>query len=177
MKISTHLFHSAKLCISLKLLCSTKFLNQKIIKLRFSEISMKALLFHCKRYITKISRLSVRPKNLSPEPIRKKGWNCRDCIVVLLTVEKKDSIKKNCDELVREISKMSKEVGHKNIILLPFAHLSNRLADSGKSLKILVNLESLLKKDFNVIRSHFGSHKSLLLDIYGHPGNVRYREF
>jgi len=72
---------------------------------------------------------------------------------------------------------MSKEVGHKNIILLPFAHLSNRLADSGKSLKILVNLESLLKKDFNVIRSHFGSHKSLLLDIYGHPGNVRYREF
>ena len=44
-------------------------------------------------------------------------------------------------------------------------------------LDIRKDIEENLKKEFNVMRAHFGSHKELLLDIYGHPGNARYREF
>jgi threonyl-tRNA synthetase len=138
---------------------------------------MKALLFHCKRYATKIVRLSARPGKITPEKIKKKENLSNDCIVVLLTIERKDKIEKCCLELAKEVAKMSKEVGRKSIVLLPFAHLSNKLANSKKSIDGLNELEKLLRDNFNVVRDHFGSHKSLLLDIYGHPGNARYREF
>jgi threonyl-tRNA synthetase len=72
---------------------------------------------------------------------------------------------------------MSQEVKHKNIVILPFAHLSNNLANSEDGIKAIDFIEEKLKQDYHVIRAHFGSHKSLLLDIYGHPGNARYREF
>lgn len=138
---------------------------------------MKALLFNCKRYATKIVRVSNRPGKINPERINRRGNTSKRCIVVLLTIEKKDKIEKCCQELRKEIVKMSEEVGHKNVVLLPFAHLSNKLADSKKSLAGLDLLEESLQKEFNLLRDHFGSHKSLLLDIYGHPGNARYREF
>ncbi|MFA5061077.1 MAG: threonyl-tRNA synthetase editing domain-containing protein [Candidatus Pacearchaeota archaeon] len=139
---------------------------------------MKTLLFHCKRYVTKIVRISNRPGKINPEKINRKRTFSNECIVVLLTIEKRDKINKCCPELKKEIVKMVREVGHKNIVLLPFAHLSNKLADSKKSLGGLNYLEkSLQEENFSVLRDHFGSHKSLLLDIYGHPGNARYREF
>jgi len=63
------------------------------------------------------------------------------------------------------------------VVILPFAHLSNNLAKAKDGIKIVSFIEENLKKEFNVMRAHFGSHKELLLDIYGHPGNARYREF
>jgi len=133
-------------------------------------------MFHCKRYGTKIVKFSNRPKNIAPEKICKKDQNCKDCVVVFLTVEKGDDIKICSEKIAKEISKMSIEVGHKNIILLPFAHLSSNLADSEKVVLFLDSVEKILK-DFNVQRCHFGSHKSLLMDVYGHAGNARWREF
>lgn len=145
-------------------------------KLWLTFSSMKALLFHCKRYHTKIGKLSNRPKNISPEEITNKIQACKDCIVAFLTIEKNDDAKISAENLAKELNKMSKEVGHKNIVLLPFAHLSNKLAPSEKVIETLDFIEKELK-GFNVSRSHFGSHKSLLLDVYGHPGNARFREF
>ena len=138
---------------------------------------MRALLFHCKRYNTKIDRLSNRPEKISPEEVKKKSQSAKDCIVSLITVEEKDNLKKVCPQISKEISKMSKEIGHPNIVILPFAHLSNKLADSKKGISAINEIEKNLKENHNVIRAHFGSHKSLLLDLYGHPGNARYREF
>lgn len=137
---------------------------------------MKALLFHCKRYAVKIEKISNRPKNICPEKVKCKKQVCKDCIVAFLTVEKDDDPKSCSEKILKELTKMSKEVGHKNIVLLPFAHLSSNL---GPSEKVIENLDLIEKKlaGFNVSRSHFGSHKSLLLDVYGHPGNARFREF
>jgi len=138
---------------------------------------MRALLFHCKNYVTKIEKLSNRPVDIEPEKVREKEQACKDCIVSLVTIEEGDDVKKVSSGLAKEISKMSKEVGHDNIVVLPFAHLSNKLAKARDGIKALDLIEKKLKKKFNVVRAHFGSHKSLLLDIYGHLGNVRYREF
>jgi threonyl-tRNA synthetase len=137
---------------------------------------MKALLFHCKRYGVKVGKLSNRPKDIHPEKIKKKNQNCKDCIVVFLTVEKDDGSADSAKQISKEIKKMSEEIGHKNVVLLPFAHLSNNLAQSEKVLQTLELIEKSLS-EYNVSRSHFGSHKSLLLDVYGHPGNARFREF
>ncbi|MEK6918294.1 MAG: threonyl-tRNA synthetase editing domain-containing protein [Nanoarchaeota archaeon] len=138
---------------------------------------MKALLFHCKNYATRVDRLSNLPKDIEPEEIKEKEQKCGDCIVSLITIEKGDDIEETSSNIAEEISKFCDEVGHKNIVLLPFAHLSNNLAKAKDGIKALDLIENKLKKKFDVMRAHFGSHKSLLLDIYGHVGNARYREF
>lgn len=138
---------------------------------------MRALLFHCHNYKVRVDKLANRPEDITPEEIKEKEQICKDCIVVLTTIEKEDKIEDFCSKLVNEISRMSKEVGHKNIVILPFAHLSNNLAKAKEGILAINLIEKKLQEGFNVIRAHFGSHKSLLLDIYGHPGNARYREF
>ncbi len=138
---------------------------------------MRALLFHCHNYAVKIDRLANRPEDITPEEVKEKEQDCKDCIVVLTTIEKEDKIERSSSQLADEIAKMSREVGHKNIVILPFAHLSNNLARAEEGIKAISLIEDRLKDDYNVLRAHFGSHKSLLLDIYGHPGNARYREF
>ena len=135
------------------------------------------LLFHRKNYSVKIDRLANRPDKITPEEIKEKEQHCKDGIVVLITVESGDETDRFFPDIINEINKMSKEVGHKNIVILQFAHLSNNLAKGKDGITALNFIESRLKKDFNVMRSHFGSHKSLLSDIYGHPCSARYREF
>jgi hypothetical protein len=138
---------------------------------------MRALLFHCRNYKVKIDRLANRPENISPEEVKEKDQIQEDCVVALITVEKGDHLKANCNKLIKEIETMCKEVAHGKVVVLPFAHLSNNLADSSDGIKAMELVENELRKKFEVLRAHFGSHKSLLLDIYGHPGNARYREF
>lgn len=138
---------------------------------------MRALLFHCKNYGVKIGRMADRPKDITPEKVLENEQNCKDCIVALITVENNDNEKKSSSSLSEEVAKMCREVGHNNIVIFPFAHLSSNLAKAKDGIKIISLIEDNLKKEFNVIRAHFGSHKELLLDIYGHPGNARYREF
>lgn len=138
---------------------------------------MKALIFHCKEYKTEIVELANRPIKIKPEQIKNKQQKCKDCIVALITVEKGDQIEKFTSQMAEEIAKASNDVGNRNIAIVPFAHLSNNIAESADSLRALNMIENVLKNNFDVIRSHFGSHKSLLLDVYGHPGNVRFREF
>lgn len=138
---------------------------------------MRVVIFHCKQYQTKIEQFSNRPSNIKPEEIRKKEKDYRDCIAVLITVEKDDDIKKITPRISEEIIKASNEMEEKNTVLLPFAHLSNNLASSEKTIQMLNSIEAELKNKLDVKRDHFGSHKELLLDIYGHPGNARYREF
>jgi len=121
--------------------------------------------------------MSNRPEDITPEEVQEKEQNCKDCVVVLVTLEKNDDIEKVSFELSKEVAKMCEEVGHKNVVILPFAHLSNNLANAKDGIKAMNAIEKELKKKYNVLRAHFGSHKELLLDVYGHPGNARYREF
>lgn len=73
---------------------------------------------------------------------------------------------------------MAHDIGRNSIVVFPFADLSSSLASSSEGLRTLLLVEECLKKDsFDVRRGHFGSHKELLIDVYGHPGNVRFREF
>lgn len=138
---------------------------------------MRAILFHTKKYGAVFDSFATRPAQVRPEQEIKTDQRSENCVTVLLTVEKRDDIECVSSGLAQEINKMCTDVGRDQIVLVPFAHLSNTLADSDLAQNVLSQIEYLLKKDFRVIRAHFGSHKSLLLDVYGHPGNVRYREF
>jgi len=136
---------------------------------------MKALLLHCKNYKSAVTEKATRPKDIQIEEFGNESSECSDCVVALITAEKGDN-PSMVVELIKEISKMAKEVGTKAIALLPFAHLSNNLASATEAITALRKVEEGLKT-FEIHRAHFGSHKELLIDLYGHPGNARYREY
>lgn len=137
---------------------------------------MRALLFHCKNYKTKIDSLASRPREISPEEVNDAEQSCNDCIAALITIKNQNDPKITSQGITDEIIKMSEETGRDTVVILPFAHLSNNLAKSKVAIQVIDLIEIILKEKLKVLRAHFDSHKELLLDIYGHPGNARYRE-
>lgn len=142
-----------------------------------SAYQMKVLLLSCKHFNTKIKKLATRPEGIKPEPVNKKEYFTDKSIVVLITVEKNDDLEDILNKLIDDIKIFSKDTGIKTIVLFPFGHLSNNLASSEETVGFLDLLENKLTNEFEIVRIHFGSHKSLMLDVFGHQGNVRFREF
>ena len=137
---------------------------------------MKALLLHCKDYRIAIGQLANRPKDIKPEVVKEPVQTQQNCILALITVEDGDTIS-STKNLADDITRMAKDMGRTSIVLLPFAHLSNKLADSDTSIAILESARQKLAEQFNVKRGHFGSHKEFMFDVFGHPGNARFREY
>jgi Archaea-specific editing domain of threonyl-tRNA synthetase len=137
---------------------------------------MRSILFHCKSVESAITGLSTRPKNIVHGAFFDKRQCAHNCILVLLTVENGDSEKK-AEFLSKEIIKFLEDTGHQSVFLCPFAHLSNNLASSLDAHKILSKTAFLIENVCTLVEGHFGSDKELLIHLFGHPGNARYREF
>lgn len=139
---------------------------------------MKALLLHAEEYGVSFHSFANRPKGVFLEDLNgNEEQTCTDCVVALISIEKGDEIKA-VRKIVGEIEKMCNEIKRNKAVVVPFAHLSNNLGDPKKSFDFLEKVELYLKEDgFKVMRTHFGSNKSLHLDVYGHAGNARFREF
>ncbi|MFA5992663.1 MAG: threonyl-tRNA synthetase editing domain-containing protein [Candidatus Pacearchaeota archaeon] len=140
---------------------------------------MKALLFNAREYGVKFDSFANRPKEIFHEEINgKEEQNWSDCVVAFITIEKDDNKERVSTGISKAITKMCKEVNRERVAIVPFAHLSNNLGEPSKSFEIFEEIENKLKSlNLEIIRSHFGSNKSLHLDVYGHAGNARYREF
>ena len=140
---------------------------------------MRALLFHAEEYGVSFHSFANRPKGIFKEDVNgKEEQSCNNCVVAFITIEKGDNKKKVSESIAKEIKKMCDEVKRDKAVVVPFAHLSNNLCEPKKSFEILEEIENKLKEmKLKTIRTHFGSNKSLHLDIYGHTGNARYREF
>lgn len=138
---------------------------------------MRSILFHCKYFGSAITGLSTRPDDIIHADFLDKKQSAHDCIVAFVTVEKGD-VPEKARALVLEVLKFCKDTNHNNVFLCPFAHLSNNLAPAKESLIILEKIsEELKSSDVHLTEGHFGSDKELLIHLYGHPGNARYREF
>lgn len=138
---------------------------------------MRALILHANKFGTKVIAKSNWPKGIEPEKRKANSESMKDCLVVFFTVEEGDS-ENQINALYNEIIKTANEVKTNNILIGPFVHLSNNIAKPNIAKELY---EALMKKfentKFAVKSSHFGYHKTLLLDIKGHPGSFRYREF
>lgn len=138
---------------------------------------MRALILHVNKFKTNITEESTLPQGIIPEKRDSLLEEIDEGLVIFFCVEKSDK-NKQLEELYEEIIKSAHEVGAKNLMIAPFVHLSKQIADPEMAKDFY---ETIIKKfendDFIVKSSHFGYHKSLLLDIKGHPGSFRYREF
>lgn len=138
---------------------------------------MRGLLLHANRFQTEVIEESTMPQGIVPEEKKFAVEEMEKCLVCFFTVEKNDN-HEQLDSFYQEIIKTSKEVGTKNLMISPFVHLSNDIASWEDSKAFYERLIDKFKDtDYIVQTSHFGYHKSLLLDIKGHPGSFRFREF
>ena len=138
---------------------------------------MRALLLHANKFQTKITEESNRPGGISPETKKSPVEEMLEGLVCFFTVEENDE-EDSVELFFQEILKTAREVGTKNIMISPFVHLSNKISSPQKAKRFYEDLlEKFKATDYKVSSSHFRFHKSLLLDIKGHPGSFRYREF
>lgn len=138
---------------------------------------MRSLILHADKFITKVIEESKWPKGINHEKRKSDSEEMKKCLVVFFCVEEGDS-EKQVDAIYNEILKTAKEIKTKNLMISPFVHLSNKIAKPEVSKKLYEKLMGkFIGSDLVVKSSYFGYHKSLLLDIKGHPGSFRYREF
>lgn len=135
----------------------------KILSLHVDYINFKPL----KKALKKIGALSETEK---------KGRKEGESLVILTAVESGDSIEKSAKELVKNIKDIAGKVKAKNIVLYPYAHLSNTLASPEVAVGVLEKAEKELKKDFRVVRAPFGYYKEFELKVKGHPLSELSRE-
>jgi threonyl-tRNA synthetase len=126
----------------------------KILTLHTDYIKFKPL----KKALKSIKDLSDKDK---------KEKSVKDALVVLTAVEKGDS-KGIVSKFVSEIENIAKQVKTKNIVLYPYAHLSNNLGSPEMASEILIETEKALK-GFKVTRAPFGYYKEFELKVKGHP--------
>lgn len=134
---------------------------------------MKILTLHCD-YI-KFKPLKKAIKN--PENIKDDDEKLvQECLVVLTAVEHGDD-QKVFDQYIEAIRKTAKEVKTTNIVLYPYAHLSNKLSAPDIALKTLEEAEKILAQDYKVSRAPFGYYKTFELKCKGHPLSELSKEF
>lgn len=138
---------------------------------------MRSLILHADKFATKVIEESKWPKGIDPEKRKSDSEEMEKCLVVFFCVEEGDG-EKQVDAIYNEILKTADEVKTKNLMISPFVHLSSKIAKPEVAKKLYKQLMSkFVGSEFVVQSSHFGYHKSLLLNIKGHPGSFRYREF
>jgi threonyl-tRNA synthetase len=135
---------------------------------------MKTLNLHCDYIKFKGLKKALKSiEDLAPE--QKLDGESKDCLVVLVAVEKGDS-KETVSKLVKDVKDIAKQVKAENIVLYPYAHLSKNLGSPASAIEILNSTEKQLKKDFKVVKAPFGYYKEFELKVKGHPLSELSRE-
>ncbi|HKL24108.1 MAG TPA: threonine--tRNA ligase [Candidatus Nanoarchaeia archaeon] len=138
---------------------------------------MKILSLHCDYFNFKPLKKAIKSiKELSEEEKKKKEVN--NALAILTAVEKTDKdISKTVDKLIEEIKKIAKQVNAKNIVLYPYAHLSENLSSPDMASEVLKKAqEKLSSEDYEVWRAPFGYYKEFEMKLKGHPLSELSRE-
>jgi threonyl-tRNA synthetase len=111
----------------------------------------------------------IQKEMSAAEEVEKRRIRIDECLLLLITIEEDDD-KSFANMAIEEIEKSLKVLKVNKILIYPYAHLSNRLADPSTSLSILIEMEKLAKdKGIEVYRAPFGWIKRLSFSIKGHP--------
>jgi threonyl-tRNA synthetase len=113
--------------------------------------------------------------NLSGQEMEEKY--VKEALLILTAVEKGDvNIERVVDEYTKNVKDIAKQVGAKNIVLYPYAHLSKNLGNPEIAIVILNQAEKILKKYFKVEKAPFGYYKEFEMKVKGHPLSELSRE-
>lgn len=138
---------------------------------------MRALYLHCKTF----SYLPIQPVGEIPkDEAQKRSYEFNDSLVVFLTIEKNDWERRNTiiENFLEDILQKLSTLKIKKVIIYPYAHLSDNLAEPRKALRFLKILDKALKeKKVDYHRAPFGWYKEFKIHIHGHPLAESSRKF
>lgn len=136
---------------------------------------MKTLNLHCD-YI-RFKGLKKALKNIEEiSPNQVLEGESKECLVVLIAVEKGDSSSAVLEKFVEDVKEIVSQIHVKNIVLYPYAHLSKNLGSPDSAIDILTESKKRLEKDFSVLVAPFGYYKEFELKVKGHPLSELSRE-
>jgi|GEM_PF-1387486 len=137
---------------------------------------MKVLFWFCKNL--KISN----PHTSSKSKINDSSFDLideKDVLVPWITIESKsDGSVERFLQVLSDLNLMSSHFKTKNVVVVPFAHLSSQIAEQKTSFEIIGEFCSFLKeKGFVVKRANFGSHKDLEFSSPADEFQVFFRQY
>lgn len=136
---------------------------------------MRMLLIHADRFSYEVTEKTPIAEEVEEEAMR---GSSEDCLVVFSAVERGDE--KNVEDVVsqavEEVRRVAEQVGAKNIVVYPYAHLSSNLSDPETAIRVLRGVSESLSKHYSVIRAPFGYYKSFNISCKGHPLSELSRE-
>ncbi|MEM1511681.1 MAG: threonine--tRNA ligase [Candidatus Jordarchaeales archaeon] len=136
---------------------------------------MRMLLIHADTFSYEVTEKTPIAEEIGEEA--RKG-SSKDCLVVFSAVERGDE--KNVEDVVSqavdEVRRVAEQVGAKNIVVYPYAHLSSNLSDPETAIKVLRGVSESLSKYYSVLRAPFGYYKSFNILCKGHPLSELSRE-
>jgi len=140
---------------------------------------MRGLIIKTKRFYSKDIERSTWPKGIAKvRNFNKEGRDFKNVIAVLVCAENGDT-SAYVRQLVKRVLDLNSQFYKlKQIVVVPFAHLSHNLAGPQIAKELIDELAALLRKEkFNVDVISFGTHKDLAFEIPGQVGEVSYFEF
>jgi len=116
----------------------------------------------------------------STEEVEKFKKKIDNCLVVFSSVEKGDEKdwQGTAKKAVEEIEDIAGQVKENRIVVYPFVHLSNTPSSPDVALKVVKEVEKLLKeKKYDTYRAPFGWYKAFDIKCKGHPLSELSRTF
>jgi len=111
------------------------------------------------------------------EPYEKKTHRFDELVVLFIAIEDGDSIPLT-HEAMKEVRTSLKRLKVNKILLYPYAHLSNNLAEPAIAFNLLKNMEKHAKEmGIETYRTPFGWCKQFTISIKGHPLAEQFRVF
>ncbi len=125
---------------------------------------MIVLFIHAENFSFRVKEKAIK----SAEEDYLESLSKENALVAFTTVEKDDDeevVKKAVEDVLEVYSKVKASC----VVIYPYAHLSNNLAEPKVAVELLKKLEEGLRGKVEVYRAPFGWYKSFSISCYGHP--------
>ncbi len=141
---------------------------------------MKLLMWHCDTLRSRDVRKSTRPFGIGDRVGAPTTATFTDVLAAFVCVEAGDTAE-TLSAARGEILRRSEDIKRREIVVVPFAHLSNRLMvrPRGRAQQMIGMLADMLEQDgVRVTTNSFGFHKEFELHYVakGYPGSVAFRD-
>ena len=128
---------------------------------------MRILAIHAKYFSYDV----VEPAVSEPEVLQENLKKTFENVLVLFTSVESDDDASTVEDAIVEIANIVKQVHPSEVLIYPYAHLSQNLAPPSKAMEILNKMHAEVSKTLQlpVHKAPFGWYKSFKLECYGHP--------
>lgn len=140
---------------------------------------MRLLLWRCRELRYADAVRSDRPSGIAKVAGSRTAEAFSDVLAVFTCIESGDHTEQLAEATTAIVSVLKMLGGGRDVVIVPFAHLSSDLAPASHAVAMLNELRLRVNKHTKAYMTSFGYHKEFELYFRGagHPGSVAYRSF